>query len=152
MSMKTIAVTAVSTGMLLTGLAAPASAAPTEHAIATATQPRAATSATAFACTGKNMKTGTIKYNGHTVNGWGGAFGCSGSGYYVTLELQWGRWDGWRPVKSWTGHITAGRFYNLYYDCHGTGTHTFRTVMYGLTLDGSTWAANSPGLRTTCYG
>jgi hypothetical protein len=90
-----------------------------------------------------------VDRSGHHIRGSGGFFNCTGS-RYANIELQRHRWYGWQPLRSWSGTFVPGIYYWLFYDCTNTGTHTFRTIMWGRRVDGTPWFRESNHYRTTC--
>jgi hypothetical protein len=90
-----------------------------------------------------------VRRDGSTIVGTGGFFGCSGSPY-AQMTLQRSRWYGWENLKTWIGNFTPGRTYSVSYNCRGTGTYTYRTIMTGRDVAGRPTFKESRRLRTPC--
>lgn len=96
---------------------------------------------------------------GYVVEASGSQF-CSGSGYQpqrVRVAVQWylglGLWSNRaRDGSSFANGHTDYVAWNTYYDCAGTGTHTYRAAVDGyVNNSGSVRATDdSPGANGTC--
>jgi len=75
--------------------------------------------------------------------------GCGNSSVRTTVILQWGRWWGWEDLASRTAY-GDGSWYGIFWNCTGTGTHTFRTIAVGRTVGGSPYTRVSNETRQTC--
>ncbi|MET9625854.1 hypothetical protein ABZX92_00185 [Lentzea sp. NPDC006480] len=71
---------------------------------------------------------GLTSRSGNTIHGYGSIKSiCSGT---ATISIQWSRWFGWENVRSETVS-GSGHDHHIYWNCSGSGTHDFRTIIAG---------------------
>lgn len=75
--------------------------------------------------------------------------GCGNPNSAAMAYIQRSRWYGWEDLAS-TQFRGDGRWYSMYYNCTGSGTHTYRTIATGRTVGGSPIFKSSGQIRTTC--
>ncbi|MGC5028913.1 hypothetical protein [Micromonospora sp. DT229] len=106
----------------------------------------AATSSAAAAC---DVHIGTTYKSGSQIVGYGSIEGCSSSSVaYVRIQKRTciGCWD---TVKSATVNGPGYDQY-VYYNCSGTGTQTYRTIIEGSTIGGGYKFKESNQIRVSC--
>jgi len=92
------------------------------------------------------LQIGLTSRAGNTIKGYGSISGCTGR---ATIEIWRSRFGGWETMSS---AIVQGPGYDqtVFYDCAGTGTHTFKTVIMAKKLDGSYISKSSNQIRESC--
>jgi len=70
---------------------------------------------------------GLTTRSGNTIHGYGSIRRpCSGR---ATISIQWSRWFGWEDVRTET--VVGNGDHHIYWNCSGSGTHDFRTIING---------------------
>ncbi|MGN9776259.1 hypothetical protein ACTMS0_10850 [Micromonospora sp. H33] len=92
---------------------------------------------------------GTTYKSGSQIVGYGSMANC-GSGQ-ATLKIQKETcWDCWSQVGSSVTFTGSGYDKYIYYNCKGTGTQTYRTLITGKTIGGAYKTKASNKIRVTC--
>ncbi|MFI7709222.1 hypothetical protein [Nonomuraea sp. NPDC049480] len=100
----------------------------------------------AVAC---DVQIGTTYKSGNYIVGYGSLSGCpstSTADLYIQRQVIPGWW------KRASGIATAHQGYDTYvrYNCSGTGTQSWRTLIYGRTIGGSARVKSSNTIRVNC--
>lgn len=120
-----------------TANAAEKTAAPTQGTVSTAVVPYVSASC---------IQIGRTYRTGNYVEGYG-SVSCSGSS--ANLTIQQSRWYGWQDVAQAAVPRSGYDQYVDYY-CVGTGTHTFRTIIWGYNVEGLYVQKESNHVTVTC--
>jgi hypothetical protein len=92
------------------------------------------------------LQIGLTSRAGNTIKGYGSISGCTGR---ATIEIWRSRFGGWETVSSTTVQ-RPGYDQTVFYDCAGTGTHTFKTVIMAKKLSGQIISKSSNQIRESC--
>jgi hypothetical protein len=119
-------------------------------AIAASAAVIAAPTATAASCNPDHLTLSVWRSRPNHIDGSGGAWNCS-STYNAVFELQRHRYYGWETMaRRRERTFNPNTSYSLEYYCRNTGTHTYRTRMYGTNLGGRGWHRESAHMRSSC--
>lgn len=83
-----------------------------------------------------DVQIGVTTRTGNLIQGYGSLSNCPNTAS-ANVRVYRSRWDGWEAVgPTETARGGAGNVY-VTYNCAGTGTHDFRTRIWGTTIGGT---------------
>jgi hypothetical protein len=93
------------------------------------------------------LQIGVTHRSGNTIVGYGSISCGTGS---ATIEIWESRWYGWSTVASGSVSGASGANKYVYFNCAGTGTHNFETVIYSYALNGDYVSKTSNQISASC--